>query len=186
MKIYIVRHGETDWNRKGIIQGSTDIELNETGIDQAKETKHLLAKVKFDHIYCSPLMRAKQTANIINEEHQVEIIYDDRLRERGFGKYEGVSVKELDFSSFWDMGNNETPYQEESTIDFFNRVHNLLDHILMLDYENVLIVAHGGVSLPVYSYFNHLEKRKDYLKYMLKNCEVACYDTKVKNNAYSQ
>lgn len=178
MKIYIVRHGETDWNKKGIIQGSTDIVLNDTGIAQAYQTKQLLELINFDCIYCSPLMRARQTADIINEDIKAPLVIDNRLAERNFGLFEGRNVKDIDFKSIWDLNNDISNNKIESTISFFERVHEALIDIIKLDYNNVIIVAHGGVSLPVYSFFYNLEKESDYVSYMLKNCEVACYDTK--------
>ena len=66
MKIYVVRHGQTNWNVKGKIQGKSDIELNEKGIEQAKELKELIKNYDINLIISSPLKRAKQTAEIIN------------------------------------------------------------------------------------------------------------------------
>lgn len=176
MKLYLIRHGQTDWNKQGIIQGRTDIPLNEIGKQQARETSKQLESITFDCIYCSPLLRTKQTADIVNEGRNLPIYYDDRLLERNFGKYEGTKVKELDFSSFWNLSNQDQSHDEESAVSFFNRIHKFLDDIKRLEYGTILIVAHGGVSLPVYSYFHELKKEDDYLKYMLKNCEVAVYE----------
>ena len=67
MKIYVTRHGQTDWNVQGKTQGRADIELNEVGIKQAKQTKEELKNIDIDLIICSPLKRAKKTAEIINE-----------------------------------------------------------------------------------------------------------------------
>ena len=66
MKIYVMRHGQTDWNLAGKAQGRTDIELNDTGIEQAKQTKKQIDNYKIDLIICSPLKRARKTAEIIN------------------------------------------------------------------------------------------------------------------------
>lgn len=77
-KIYIIRHGKTDWNDKGLLQGTTDIELNEEGI---KETKGLVKKIdlsKIDICFCSPLKRARQTAEILIG-NKINIIYDQVL-----------------------------------------------------------------------------------------------------------
>lgn len=176
MKLYLIRHGQTDWNKKGIIQGRTDIALNETGRQQAVETRKQLQPLSFDCIYCSPLTRTKETAAIINEQRNVPIYYDDRLLERNFGKFEGTCVKDLDFSTFWDLHNNDHSHGEETAVMFFNRIHDFIKDISKLEYNTILIVAHGGVSLPIYSYFHTLEKEQDYLKYMLKNCEIAVYE----------
>lgn len=90
-KLYIVRHGKTDWNVKGWVQGSTDIELNEEGIRQAKELSEKIDLDKIDICLCSSLKRAKQTAEILVKD-KVKIIYDNLLVERGFGNYEGKPI----------------------------------------------------------------------------------------------
>ena len=90
MKIYIIRHGQTDWNVNKIIQGQKDIELNNTGEEQARNQIKIFNEYNFDLIISSTLKRAQKTAQIINSEKNVDIIYDDRLRERNFGDYEGT------------------------------------------------------------------------------------------------
>ena len=93
--IYIVRHGQTDWNVEGIYQGRIDIPLNKTGIEQAKKTKEELKGIKFDKVFSSPLKRAIETAQIICNN---PIIKDDRIIERCNGKdilvvtHAGVSI----------------------------------------------------------------------------------------------
>ena len=66
MKIYLVRHGETDWNQAGLLQGQTDIALNAQGLEQAHDAAERLKKVPFEIAFCSPLIRAKRTAEIIS------------------------------------------------------------------------------------------------------------------------
>ena len=177
MKLFIIRHGQTDWNKKGIIQGRTDIPLNEEGKKQALETKEKLNAIPLDCIFCSPLTRTKQTAEIINQERHLPILSDDRLLERDFGGYEGSYVKDLNFREFWKFDTLHSRNGEETAVSFFTRVQDFVDDILKKEYNNVLIVAHGGVSLPIYAYFRELKEENDYFRYMLKNCEVACYDT---------
>ena len=99
MKIYVTRHGQTDWNVQGKTQGRADIELNEVGIKQAKQTKEELKNIDIDLIICSPLKRAKKTAEIINEGRNIPIIFDDQIIERNFGEFEGEKIK---FDEFWD------------------------------------------------------------------------------------
>ena len=95
MKFYIIRHGQTDWNKKGKIQGKTDIELNEEGIEQAREATKKLENCDIDVIISSPLKRARKTAEIINETKNVPIIFKEELEERGFGEFEGKIRKEI-------------------------------------------------------------------------------------------
>ncbi|HUD44341.1 MAG TPA: histidine phosphatase family protein [Patescibacteria group bacterium] len=86
---YIIRHGETDWNVQHRIQGHTDIPLNENGRAQAKEAARLLKDVKFDLAFSSDLLRAKETAEIVALEHNLEVTTTQLLRERKYGEMEG-------------------------------------------------------------------------------------------------
>ena len=90
MLIYIIRHGETDWNTKRLLQGATDIPLNQNGIEVARLTAKALKDVPFDVIYTSPLSRAVQTAEIMRRDRDIPIIPDERLKEISFGPYEGL------------------------------------------------------------------------------------------------
>lgn len=92
--IYLVRHGETDWNTSGKFQGCTDIALNANGIIQA----NLLSKRfkdDFDYIYSSPLKRARATATIIADNKNTQPIIAPGMREINFGKWEGLTTKEI-------------------------------------------------------------------------------------------
>ena len=95
MEIYIIRHGETVWNKSRLLQVSRDIPLCEAGINIAKERAKELENIDFDVIYSSPLSRAYETACIIRGDRNIEIIKDDRLREVNFGVNEGQSAIEL-------------------------------------------------------------------------------------------
>lgn len=90
MEILLTRHGQTDWNVLKKVQGKADIELNKKGIEQAEATRDTLKNEKIDLILCSPLKRAKQTADIINQERNIPIIIDERVSERDFGEFEGM------------------------------------------------------------------------------------------------
>lgn len=96
MILYMIRHGETDWNVERKLQGMTDIPLNENGRCVAELTREGLKGVKFDVAFTSPLLRAKETAEIILEGRDVEIIADERIREVGFGTFEGTDSKEFE------------------------------------------------------------------------------------------
>ncbi|MDE7059311.1 MAG: histidine phosphatase family protein, partial [Lachnospiraceae bacterium] len=85
MDIYLIRHGETDYNKGRRLQGVTDIPLNERGIALAEQTARELLEIRFDKIFTSPLVRAKKTAEIIRGERKIPIIVTDGLREISFG-----------------------------------------------------------------------------------------------------
>ena len=91
-KLLFTRHGQTEWNVLGKVQGRADIGLNEKGKQQAEETRKTLENEKIDLIICSPLLRAKQTAEIINKNRNIPIIYDDDIIERDFGEFEGIKL----------------------------------------------------------------------------------------------
>jgi len=87
MKIFTVRHGQTDWNLQRRLQGHTDIPLNETGLEQARRIGLRLSAEKIDAIYTSDLIRAEKTAEAINGHHNAEIFTTTALREASLGKY---------------------------------------------------------------------------------------------------
>ncbi|KKQ25018.1 MAG: hypothetical protein US40_C0004G0056 [Candidatus Roizmanbacteria bacterium GW2011_GWC2_37_13] len=87
--LYLVRHGETDWNARKLIQGHKDIPLNEKGRVQAKKLADELKGIDFDKIYSSDLKRASQTAEIIAQERNLKVITSSNLRERDFGIFVG-------------------------------------------------------------------------------------------------
>jgi len=104
--IYITRHGQTNWNVLRKVMGKIDEPLNEKGIEQAHLTKESLKDLEINLIICSPLLRARQTAEIINEVLNIEIIYDNRLLERDYGEFEGMETKNFDFWKYWDYYKN--------------------------------------------------------------------------------
>ena len=93
--LWLVRHGETDWNDAGRIQGHTDIPLNETGRRQARNVARRLASQSFAAVYASDLSRARETAEIIAAEHCLPVQTDARLRERCHGQLEGYFYQDV-------------------------------------------------------------------------------------------
>ena len=96
MIVYFIRHGETDWNKDGKLQGRVDIPLNTEGRHVAELTGEALKKVPFDVAFTSPLARACETAEIILRGRKIPIIKDERIIEVGFGTYEGVKRDDWD------------------------------------------------------------------------------------------
>lgn len=174
MKIYYVRHGQTDWNLARKMQGGqTERELNETGIKQAEETKKQLENVNYDIVICSPMDRAKQTAEIINKERNVPIIIDERIRERKLGELEGNPITEECEKEIWDYNLNVELKNGESILEFEKRILNFIEEIKEKYKDKlVLIIAHGGVAkvLKVYLYGKPKSNNLDEIK--MKNCEI--------------
>ncbi len=179
MEILLTRHGQTEWNLLKKVQGKADIELNKTGIQQAKTTRDYLKYERIDLILCSPLKRAIQTAEIINQGRNIRIVIDERVSERDFGEFEGMPNTDFDFNAFWSYEQNLKYDKAENIKDFFRRVYNFLDNIKN-EYagKNILIVAHGGISIPVKCYFEGIPNAETLLPLCLENCEVAKYSYK--------
>lgn len=154
--IYYIRHGETDFNKVGRVQGYLDIPLSKEGILQAQKARDDSENLEIDLIYCSTLLRARQTAEIINEKHGVKIVFDDRLKELNMGSIQGKTEKE--FSDFEKENAFVSPEKlgGESLKELCVRVESVLKEIESLN-KNVLIVAHGGVYKAVYRYINNIE-----------------------------
>ena len=89
MNLYVMRHGRTNWNEKGIIQGRRNNMLSKTGKEQVENTAQMYKDVKFDVIICSPIKRTMQTANIVNKYHNVKIIKDEDIIEVDQGDFAG-------------------------------------------------------------------------------------------------
>lgn len=177
MDVLITRHGQTEWNVLKKIQGKVDIELNETGIDQARITADSLINEEIDLIISSPLKRALQTAQIINENKNVPIIIDDRISERNFGEYEGVETTSFDFNSLWNYKNDIKYGSAESMKELFDRVYEFLDE-LKIKYKDkkVLLVTHGGISIPMQCYFNGIPDTECLFPLCIRNCEVIKFE----------
>ncbi|MCM3567991.1 histidine phosphatase family protein [Neobacillus mesonae] len=139
--ICIVRHGETDWNLAGKLQGSTDIPLNEKGIQQAKESGQYLKNSNWEVIITSPLKRAKRTAEIINESLNIPLVVMEEFKEKYFGDAEGMTFEERR-RAFPDY---QYPNEEDQS-HFMNRLMAGLEKINQ-NYKDkrVLLVAHGAV-----------------------------------------
>ncbi|UFU01530.1 histidine phosphatase family protein (plasmid) [Radiobacillus kanasensis] len=139
--IGLVRHGETDWNVAGKLQGKTDVPLNERGIAQAKACKEHFKHEDWDLLVSSPLKRAKKTAEIINEALQLPFYEMEDFKERSFGEAEGLLAEER--NSLYP--NRDYP-GAESFEAFQARVMNGLS-LLNSKYPNkrILLVAHGAV-----------------------------------------
>ena len=166
-KFYIVRHGQTDYNKRKIIQGHLDIPLNEVGIEQAKLAAKNLKDVNFDAIFYSPLLRAKRTADEILKDHlQTSFIVAPEIMERGFGDYEGKTLSAEE--PFWNYAlepkltgkNVETlEAMKERVFPFIDKVAN--------DYKDqtVCLVCHGGVGMIIREYFEGTPSSKNLMDY---------------------
>lgn len=176
--LYVIRHGKTDWNEKKITMGRKDIPLNEEGVKQAEVSKKILDDYDIDLIICSPLQRAKQTAEIVNRDKMVNIMFDDRLVERCLGQLEGKEYTS-DNEIIWDIKTNTSAYGVECMEDFKERVYSFLnDFIQLYQDRNVLLVTHGGVTALINCYFNNCLYDESISNKFLSNCSIASYECK--------
>ncbi len=144
---WYLRHGETDWNRQGLSQGSIDIPLNATGLAQARDAAERLQGRGIGSIVASPLARARVTAEIVAEVLGLPVTIDPDLREVGWGVHEGQPLAE--WFHEWIDG-RMTPEGAESFAALRQRVVAGLNRAMGLS-PAVLIVAHGGVFRAIRS-----------------------------------
>lgn len=154
VELYIVRHGETDTNYEGRINGmSTDKPLNAKGIQQVEELKKYIDINKFDEIYSSPMKRAMQTAEILNQGVH-EIQQDKRLVEADYGSWDGL--KETDLRDKYPDAFDENHYllpaytkyakNGEEYADVYRRIEDFMDDMAKKGDEKIMVVCHGFVS----------------------------------------
>jgi broad specificity phosphatase PhoE len=153
--LILVRHGETDWNAQNRWQGHSDTALNDAGRAQASRLAKGLDRA--DALYSSDLARARETAEILAATSGLEVRLDERLRERGFGSWEGLTTEEIESSypgeqERWRAGIGAGAHDAESFEAFAARVGSFVDDVGRghVD-ETVLVVAHGGTIRVVHA-----------------------------------
>jgi len=153
MILYLLRHGQTDWNIKGRVQGWTDTLINDTGVEQARLAAQKLKRYDIETIYSSDLKRAKKTADIVSGYLDLPVHYTKRLREINFGKAEGVKKTDLiakfpHISPAFNDINNPERYEVrypngESIGEVQQRFIKFVNKLSDEGCKNVLIVTHG-------------------------------------------
>lgn len=150
MDIYIIRHGRTNWNEKKIIQGHSQNRLSKSGVEMVKKTSKASKDIPFEIIYTSPLMRAKQTAKIMNEFHSVEIIEDRRLIEVGEGVFTKRHQKSMSDEEKYAQNVRLAGYGMESWQEVRDRAEDMVNWLkTCCPYRCVLLVTH---DLPATCY----------------------------------
>jgi len=173
MQVYIVRHGEVPHNALRQYNNLNE-DLTENGMKQAEELREKIKAINYDIVICSPLVRAKHTADIINVKEQ-EIIIDNRLEERNPGSLSGQSLEVTNRDEYWNYYTELQYGTSENIQEFFKRVYNFLDELKTKNYATVLVVAHSGVSKAFNGYFNGIRDGL-FLHRGLKNCEIKEYE----------
>lgn len=186
MEIYIVRHGETLWNRDKRLQGSTNIELSDYGRELAIKTGEALSDTRIDKIFSSPLIRAYETAELIRNNRDIEIITDERIKELGFGNFEGQNFSELiaddslTFKYFFKKPHLYEPDANgESLEHLIERAGNFMAEViepLEIDCTRVMIVAHGALNKAIMSYVKKHSIKDFWSGGLQENCNVIIID----------
>lgn len=150
LKLYIVRHGETEWNKAKKLQGWKNSNLTEKGIKGAKLLSKRLQNVNFDYVYSSPQTRALDTARYIKKDDEKLIILDE-IKEMGFGDWEGLEKEKLEklyeeeYYNFWNRPHLYKTSSGETFEKLKTRVEIGINKIIENGGENILLVSHGVV-----------------------------------------
>ncbi len=177
MKLYVTRHGQTEWNALDRISGVTDILLTEEGIAQAKEMARKAKEYGDIHrIIASPLKRAQMTAQIAAEDLGLTVQTDERLTEWDYGSFEGKSRFTEGFAETKAEFGVKMPDGGESVFQVVQRTYNVIDDVKRLyPDENVLLVCHGGICRVIDSYFQDMTVER-FMHFFMGNCELRVYD----------
>ena len=186
MKIYLMRHGETEWNKIGKFQGQVDTPLAKVGILQAQKTSEGMKEIPFDCIFSSPLKRAYMTAQIIRGDREIPLIRDNRLKEMSFGIYEGRRlagfnkpgrVRAMRFRN--DPVRYRPPKHGETFEELIARTSGFIrEEILPLEgkMDTILITAHGAAVRSIILALTGRELKDFWNTPFGKNCSTALFE----------
>lgn len=182
-KIFVTRHGETDFNKKGRYLGRTDEPLNRIGIGQAKKLAEKTSALDIEIIYCSPLKRAIETADFIKTNHNCEMIVDKHFIERSIGIYEGLTKEEAK-NKYPDLYAknitrifNDAPPKGETINEVMERVFIGLNNINNQNkFSNILILTHGFIAKVINKYFNPKISDQEFFDFSLANAKIKTYN----------
>ena len=186
MKIYLMRHGKTEWNKIGKFQGQVDTPLAKEGILQAQKTSEGMKEIPFDCIFSSPLKRAYMTAQIIRGDREIPLIRDNRLKEMSFGIYEGRRlagfnkpgrVRAMRFRN--DPVRYRPPKHGETFEELIARTSGFIrEEILPLEgkMDTILITAHGAAVRSIILALTGRELKDFWNTPFGKNCSTALFE----------
>lgn len=177
--LYIMRHGKTDWNAERRIQGHTDIPLNQEGRQMAIDAREKYGDIQFDICYCSPLIRARETAELFLEGSGTPIVEDARLKEMSFGVYEGFanvgSIPDCPIIPMFDDPPNYKGVEGGETFQqLAERTGEFLEQIafpLVEQGKDVLLVAHGATNCSIAGRINSIPLER-FWDGVMDNCQL--------------
>lgn len=187
MRLYILRHGETDWNKELRLQGQTDIQLNEKGRRLARLTAQGVKDIPFDLAITSPLSRARETAVLVLGGREIPVICDERIMEIGFGVMEGGQVRNAEgviidpsfYNFFYDPSNYEPQEGGESIKALCARTGEFLDELKRkTEWMNktILISTHGAAMRSMLSNMMNSGLKDFWGNGVPRNCAVSIAD----------
>ena len=186
MRLYIIRHGETLWNKKDLIQGHADTDLSGIGKQQAKKLAERLVKHNIDKIYCSDLKRCKQTISpFLKLKKDIPVKYVKELRERNFGEFEGKPSEKM---REWIRKEGNNDYytkipQGESFMDVRNRLSKFFKKLFKKEKgKNVLLVMHGGSKRALITNLLKRDLKKSNKKFKIPNTALSIINIKDDGN----
>lgn len=185
MKLYLIRHGQTDWNLRKKIQGSIDIELNETGLKQAEEmsSKFIEMNYKIDKIYCSKQKRALKTAEILSNHTNTDYYPVEGLEEINLGEWQGLSWAEVEnkypeeFNQWLQNRRYINPPKGESYEELLKRSLNAIHKIISENNDDVAIVTHNAVIMCIQCFITNTPF-EEMDKFVAKNTSIVEIDSK--------
>lgn len=175
MKLFVARHGQTEWNVQFRVCGRTDVELTVEGKAQAKKLAEKAKMQGIDLIISSPLKRARETSQAVADLCGVPIMIEDRLIEQDYGTFEGRSGKDPDFLANKRCFAYKYP-GGESMMQVAYRVYGLLEEIkVKYAGKKVLLICHGGVCRVLHTYFQDMTN-EEFFNYNLDNAVLQEYE----------
>ena len=191
MKLFLTRHGETDWNLRRRIQGSTDTDLNESGRRQAVQLAEslLLSPDRPEIVYTSGLKRARETAEIAAGRLQVPCVVHEGLGEINFGLWEGLTWDQVEerYPELYTIWHTDRRYghppEGESYLGLLNRVLPALRDIIRREGgsdsgRRVLVVTHSAVIMSLLSHLNRTPFDEMVKRYRTENAQIIALDAK--------
>lgn len=176
LKLYVMRHAETNVNAKNLVNARNMIGLNKNGREQAKKALEEIGKLEIDLIICSPLRRTVQTCNIVNSRN-VKVIYDRRIMERNAGNMQFKPCDSINYNLWYDIDKDIIYKNTEGFKRVITRVAQFIEEIKE-KYPNktVLLVTHGDICKAIYSYINRVTDAKIIKACKNANCSIREYE----------
>ena len=175
MKLYVARHGQTQWNLENKILGRTDLPLTEVGKAQAEILADRVSDLELDLIISSPMRRAMETAGAVANRYHLPVLTDERLIEQDFGIYEGQHHKVPDYLE----NKRQFAYRYpggESGFDVAHRVYGFLEELKeKYPSQRILVVCHRCICRIIRTYFEDMTNEA-FLLYAEENCAVREYE----------